>query len=350
MTASAIVGAVLGTAVGDALGLPYENLSRRRALRLLGEPECYRFLFGRGMVSDDTEHTCMVAQALTASGGDADAFARSLAWRLRGWLLTLPVGVGRATLQACVKLCLGFPPRHSGVFSAGNGPAMRSAVLGAAIDDLGQLRRLVEVNTRITHRDPKAEHGAFAVALAARLARQQPLVSGTEFLERLRGQLQEEAAVPFLELVTQAVASAATGATTPEFTTALGWKSVSGYVYRTVPAALHAWLRWPRDFRAAVTDVIRCGGDTDSTAAIVGGIVGAGVGKEGIPAEWLAGLWEWPRTVVWMEGLARQLHAALTAGTPLRPPRLFIPGLLLRNLLFLSVVVAHVFRRCLPPY
>ena len=351
MTETAILGAILGTAVGDALGLPYENLSRRRGVRLLGEPDRHRFLFGHGMVSDDTEHTCMVAQALIASGGDPEQFARSLAWRLRGWLLTLPAGIGSATLRAIVKLWAGFSPQSSGVFSAGNGPAMRSAILGAAIDDPTQLRRLVEINTRITHRDPKAEHGAFAVALAARLAQLQPAVSGAAYLEQLLDQLQEESSQPFLELVDQAVASAAAGASTLEFAAAQGWQhGITGYVYRTVPVALHAWLRQPRDFRTAVMDVIRCGGDTDSTAAIVGGIVGAAVGKAGIPADWLAGLWEWPRSVVWMEQLGGSLFAALSAGQPRRPPRLFVPGLLARNLLFLSVVLTHVLRRCLPPY
>jgi ADP-ribosylglycohydrolase len=351
MTESAILGAILGTAVGDALGLPYENLSRRRAARLLGEPDRYRFFFGRGMVSDDTEHTCIVAQALTASGTDADAFARRLAWGLRWWLLSVPVGIGRATLRAVVKLWVGFPPRYSGVFSAGNGPAMRSAILGAAVADPALLRQLVEVNTRVTHTDPKAEHGAFAVALAARLGRTQPDITGAEYLEQLRSHLQDEAALPFLELVGKAVASEAAGQSTPEFAAAQGWgRGVTGYVYQTVPAALHAWLRHRRDFRAAVMDVIRCGGDTDSTAAIVGGIVGAAVGKEGIPAEWLAGLWEWPRSVAWLGRLAHALAVALADGRPARPPRLFVPGLLLRNLLFFVVVLAHVVRRCLPPY
>src|SRR5260221_9310427 len=94
MLSEAIVGAILGTAVGDALGLPYENLSRRRGLRLLGPPDRHRFFFGRGMVSDDTEHACMVAQALIAAGNDAAHFRWNFAWRLRLWLLTLPAGVG----------------------------------------------------------------------------------------------------------------------------------------------------------------------------------------------------------------------------------------------------------------
>ncbi|TVS08433.1 MAG: hypothetical protein EA424_28605 [Planctomycetaceae bacterium] len=44
--------------------------------------------------------------------------------------LGLPAGVGMATARACLKLWLGFPPKRSGVDSAGNGPAMGKAVLG----------------------------------------------------------------------------------------------------------------------------------------------------------------------------------------------------------------------------
>lgn len=76
MNEDRIVGCILGTAVGDAIGLPYEGLSRRRGARILGAPDRHRFLFGRGMVSDDTEHTCIVAQSLIAADGDLIAFQR----------------------------------------------------------------------------------------------------------------------------------------------------------------------------------------------------------------------------------------------------------------------------------
>src|ERR671933_268850 len=96
-----LAGVILGTAVGDALGLPREGLSRRRARRLFGDPPLrHHFLFGRGMVSDDTEHTCMAGQALLRAPADVDHFARSLAWRLRFRLLGVPAGTGRATLRA----------------------------------------------------------------------------------------------------------------------------------------------------------------------------------------------------------------------------------------------------------
>jgi ADP-ribosylglycohydrolase len=352
MAHSAIIGSILGTAVGDAIGLPYEGLSRRRGVRLLGEPDRHRFFLRRGMVSDDTEHTCMVAQALIASGGDPDLFPRQLARRLRWWLLGVPAGIGRATLKATLKLWLGFSPRHSGVFSAGNGPAMRSAILGAAIDDLSRLRELVGLSTRITHTDPKAEYGALAVAVAAYLARRQPRVEGGHFLEQFRSLLGDRPAEGLLQRLEAAVQSFEAGQSLLTFAEQQGWKKgVSGYVYHTVPATIHAWLSHQQDFRAGVMDVIRCGGDTDTTAAIVGGILGAAVGKEGIPADWLGRLCEWPRTVAWMEQLGRSLERTLAAGnggSP--PPRLSAPGLFFRNGWFFLVVLGHVVRRCLPPY
>lgn len=350
MAHNPIVGCLLGTAVGDAMGLPYEGLSRRRAARLLGPPDRYRLLFGRGMVSDDTEHTCMVAQSLIASRGELETFRRDLARRLRHWLLGLPAGVGLATLRSILRLWVGFSPARSGVFSAGNGPAMRSAILGAAIDDPAQLRDLVRASTRITHTDPKAEFGAWAVALAAQMARRSERVSSAEYLDRLASVLEGEGD-ELVQLVREAVNSVEGGQTTVEFADSLGLtKGVSGYVYHSVPVAVHAWLRHPSDLRAAVTAVVECGGDTDTTGAIVAGIVGAAVGKAGIPAPWLQRLCQWPRTVEWMEQLGGQLSTCLESGQSARPVRVSALTAFLRNLLFLLVVLFHGFRRLFPPY
>ena len=94
---------------------------------------------------------------------------------------------------------------------------------------------------------------------------------------------------------------------------------------------------------------VQCGGDTDSIAAMVGGIVGASVGKEGIPKEWLSRLLEPTYSVKWMESLSKQLDVSLQTGIAEQPIQLPLLGFL-RNLLFLVVVVSHGFRRLLPPY
>jgi ADP-ribosyl-[dinitrogen reductase] hydrolase len=118
-------------------------------------------ILGRGLVSDDTENTCLVGQALLQSRHDPDRFARSLARGLRLWLLCLSAGIGRATLRAALKLWLGFRPSRSGIWSAGNGPAMRAAILGVCLcRDTNQLQAYIRASTRLTHTDPRAERGA----------------------------------------------------------------------------------------------------------------------------------------------------------------------------------------------
>lgn len=347
----AIIGCLLGTAIGDAVGLACEGLPRRRQARLFPRLDGPRLLGSRGMVSDDTEHTCLVAQALVESGGEPEEFAHALARRLRWWLLGLPAGVGKATLRATLKLCGGVPPSRSGVRSAGNGPAMRSALLGVCSgNDPARLRALVRASARLTHTDPRAEVGALAVAVAAHLASEAVSDLPETYLRTMEILVEAEDA-EFLDLARRAAAGAAAGETTQTFAASLGAEErVSGYVYHTVPVVLHAWFCFPRDYRQAVLAVVHCGGDTDTTGAIVGAIVGAAVGASGIPAEWRAALWEWPRTVDWMTRLGGQLAATRADGLPQRPLSLPFLPLLARNIFFAAVVLAHGFRRLLPPY
>ncbi len=350
MTSStAIIGCLLGTAVGDALGLPYEGLSPQRQQRLFPQPNQHHLICGKGMVSDDTEHTWMVARALIVAGGDPQVFSRSLAWQLRWWLLRLPAGVGLATLRSIVKLWWGFSPANSGVYSAGNGAAMRSAIVGVCYGDRPELMlKMVRCSTRITHRDPKAEFGAVAVALAAHFASQKISIDPDVYDDRLAEILPSDA-IELLTLIKSAIASVKLGESTPEFANNLGWqRGISGYVYQTVPVAIHAWLSHQQDYPTAILAVIKCGGDTDTTAAIVGGIVGAGVGKQGIPSQWLTDLWEFPCDIKWLEKVGDRLTETIATNTKgaLIPIPIYL--ICIRNLIFLTIVLGHGLRRCLP--
>jgi ADP-ribosyl-[dinitrogen reductase] hydrolase len=348
---NAITGCILGTAVGDAVGLPCEGISRRRQQKLFPVINSPNLFLGRGMVSDDTEHTCMVAQALIGSAGDVELFTRILARQLRGWILCLPVGTGMATLKACLRLCVGISPERSGVFFAGNGPAMRSAIIGVCYgSDLEKMRVLVRANTRITHTDPKAEWGAFAVALAAHFARTEAEMSPHEYSRRLRELLGDEAN-ELLVLVEQAIESVVAHQSTQEFAASIGCdQRVTGYILHTVPVALHACFRYPDNLRTAILETVRCGGDTDSTAAVVGGIIGARVGRAGVADEWLFKLFEWPRSVSWMQNLAGRLAEVATRGNAQKPLPLFVLSALPRNILLFLLALLHIARRALPPY
>jgi ADP-ribosylglycohydrolase len=318
-SAEAIIGCLLGTAAGDALGLPVEGLSPCRQRRIFSQIDSHRLLLGRGLTSDDTEHTCIVANALIVSAGDPVVFEREMARGLRRWLLTLPPAAGLATLRATLKLCVGFGPKRSGVFSAGNGPAMRSALLGVCYgDDPEQLRTLVRISTRITHTDPKAEQAALAVAIAA-------------YQSACR--VEDERA--FDEMLRHATDSR---------------RGPSGYCMESVPIALRAWMRHRTDFRAAVLDAVHCGGDTDTTGAITGAIVGAHSGRSGIPDDWLRDIVDWPRTISWIAALGARLHHVVSTGVPGKRMDLFYPALLVRNGVFAGVVFAHGLRRLLPRY
>lgn len=348
----AAVGCILGTAVGDALGLACEGLSRDRQRRWFPSLDGYHLLFGKGLCSDDTEHACMVAQAIIVSGGDADSLERDFAWRLRWWLVGLPAGIGLATLRSIIKLWLFVPGRWRGVYSAGNAPAMRSALLGVCFaDDEARLLRINRLLARLTHTDPKAECGALAVALAARCSmRGQGAAAFLADLARLTAPL-GSAGAELVAIAQHAHASAEAGEETEVFVKSLGCTAgVSGYMYHSVPAVLHAWFMHPRDYARAVTAVIRCGGDTDTMAAMLGAIVGAGVGRAGIPGKWLDDLIEWPRTVSWMETLAVKAAHASQLGKRSAAHPLPIAGLALRNAVFFVLVLVHGVRRLLPPY
>jgi hypothetical protein len=166
--AQVFAGVLLGTAVGDALGLPAENLSPERIQRLWKGQWRMRFFFGRGMISDDTEHTLMIAQSLLTEPEDAAKFQSVFAWKLRWWFAALSAGVGLSTARASIKLWLGFPPNKAAVNSAGAGPAMRSAIIGAYFaDDPAKRREFVLASSRLTHRSWQAETAALAVAESA---------------------------------------------------------------------------------------------------------------------------------------------------------------------------------------
>jgi ADP-ribosyl-[dinitrogen reductase] hydrolase len=346
-----IVGCILGTAVGDALGLPCERLTRERQRKLYPKLDGPRFIFGRGVLSDDTEHTCLVAQALIASGGENGQFGRELARQLRNWFLTLPPGTGMATLKSCFRLCLGVSPERSGVYSAGNGPAMRSALLGVCCEgDYDCLREWNRISTRVTHTDPKAEAGAFAVALAAYFEAHRPERTPHEYVEALLAHgPQGDALSQMGELARQALGSANTGENADAFAEKIGSKQgVSGYIFHTVPVVLQVWFKGG-DYRTAVTEIVRCGGDADSTAAILGAIIGAR-GRDVVPTAWIDQLGDWPRSVSWMEQLASQLAEVQESKQGHKAPTLFYPLLLVRNIVFFAAILVHIGRRMLPPY
>ena len=348
-------GVLIGTAVGDSLGLPAEGISRRRAKRLFGGAWRHRFFFGRGMLSDDTEHTIFVTQSLIEAPGSPDLFKKRLATRLKLWLMLLPAGVGLATLRSISKLCFGISPDKSGVYSAGNGPAMRVAPIGALLfDDPDLLREYVKVSTVMTHTDPRALTGAMAIALSVAWAIRERLSdkpSVDSFIKLLSLAGDDDEWKMLLKKMDKALSD---DLQVLEFAEVLGAKDgISGYIYITVPIALYAWHRHFGNFQEALVAVLDCGGDTDTAGAIIGALAGAVSGEAAIPLSWIDGIADWPRGVEYLRRLSDNLsdmNGESGASLQSSSVRYFWPGLIFRNIFFLIVVLLHGFRRMLPPY
>lgn len=326
----ALYGSLLGTAVGDAYGLPFERLSPRRITKLFQQDKRYHLipLINGAMVSDDTEHAVMTVQAFIASGGDVKKFKRSLKWRLVLWLLALPAGIGMATGRAIFKIMLGFD--NTGVYSAGNGVAMRASVLGVLCTDLAQLKTFVRISSVMTHSDPKAEQGALAVALLAWIECYHSEWTVAQSLDFLAKQLADD------ELLTLIKTYQPTQ------------KGVLGYIYATVPAVVQTWQQYRDDPVAGLNHLIALGGDTDTTGAIFGGIVGVRHGERMF--EQMGGVWCEP--VLRPSFFAKLASQAEQANNGEKVKPIGFAGLrtVFRNMMFLLIVLLHGFRRLLPPY
>lgn len=342
-TINSIEGCLLGCAVGDSVCLPYEGLAPRRVAKMLRLPLRHRFLFGRGMVSDDTDHTLFVAQSLAMYRTDPDQFARSLSWKLRFWLLCLPAGIGLATLKSILRMWGGVTHTRSGVYSAGNGAAMRSAIIGVIhAGDANLRRQFTHASTVLTHTDPKAEFGAKAIAdLAAFLTSEgiRPTHAKLEEILSSAGHGEE-----WIDTVRRTLDACRSGDIRNALTTVGFERGVSGYILHTLPVAVSAWFIHFGNFRKTVEAVAILGGDTDTTAAIAGSLAGITCTRAGIPDEWINGIIDRPHGVAHISKLAQSLASLHTVCT--RFPWLLLP----RGILFTATVLFHGFRRLLPPF
>jgi ADP-ribosylglycohydrolase len=320
-------------------------MSRARiAKRWKGSLE-QRFLFGRGMLSDDTEHTILVSQSLLPCDGDPSVFQKRLAGKLRWWFAALPAGIGLATAKAILKLWIGFPPGRNGVFSAGNGPVMRAPILGVYFANDSRLRaEFVKASTVLTHTDPKAVEGAMMAADCAAFA-----ANGEMRQDIILARMKEIAASSeWRQPLQQIEASLAEGASVRQFADEMGFsKGVSGYAVHTMTMVLFIWLRHRGDFSTIVGEAIACGGDTDSVAAIAGGIAGAET--PAFNPKWLSKLSDFPYTVDYITRLGSVLDESAEAG-PSKPPSVSNWQIIPRNILFFFAVLFHGFRRIFPPY
>lgn len=277
---SRVYGALLGLAAGDAVGLPAEHLPGW--LVRLRFPDGPKLRAGRvrlfrraGDVSDDTQLSIAVARSIMPDGGYCHERFRD---ELRAWY-AYRVGAGRATTHAARRLWHNRGSAPAPIGSTGNGVAIRVAPLALVLANDDDLLDAVELNGRETH-GPLAIAAAKLIALFVHRAQRfapGDLPRGNQYhgfiealalragfpLDRYRAALMGRSLRERLELC-----------------------GTGPHVLESVTAVLLVLHSHPVDFRAALGAVFAAGGDTDSIGSMVGAILGANLGCDGLVAEW----------------------------------------------------------------
>jgi ADP-ribosyl-[dinitrogen reductase] hydrolase len=275
------LGAVIGSAVGDALGAPFEfgpagAYRARFPERVVGGTGEMvgggPFGWAPGEFTDDTQMAIAQAESLLARGGvdTADLFERFRVWA---------AGAADVGVQTRAVLSSGLPADRAAADyfarhphrAAGNGSLMRStpAAVHLASQPVEETERVAHTLSAVTHADPAVGYG---VALYHRMIR--AALGGDD---------------PFAELAT------ALAELRPEQTR---WVKMldaawtpddgdlpNGTVWTCLAQAVWA-VRTSETFEDAVVTAIDLGGDTDTVAAVTGGLAGAIHGIQAIPSRW----------------------------------------------------------------
>ena len=270
-----IAGGIWGVLVGDAFGLPHQfkiaaNIPEHLFMEM---PKEYRKAFPKiayGTWSDDGALTLALTDSLTKSNGlNIDHFAGNVRnWFDKGAFTVdgASYDVGNTTMEAVLRLTRGHPPETSGLDQEnanGNGSLMRTLPL--ALWHKGTDRELYHdacSQSAVTHRHDisKAACGVYCVAARCMLNGQTP---ASAFVDGLR-----------LAHVPLPIPREPAG---------------SGYVLDSLAFAIKA-ARGGQSYEDVVLEAVRLGADTDTTAAIAGGLIGVRDGQTGIPDKWLSRL------------------------------------------------------------
>jgi len=335
-----VAGALVGSAVGDALGAPFEfgppgDFSARFPVPARGAKTemCGggSLRWAPGEFTDDTQMALLVATSLVDNErlDPADVFARFSQWAASG-----PADIGNQTRAV---LGSGRPwdvaaAEHfarSG-HAAGNGSLMRTTPAAIRFSRAGTAASMDSARqiSALTHGDPSAGEGCaiFSELMRVALDGGDPLASVPSALALVADEHRERWATVLADDWRPADATESNGA-----------------VWPTLGQAVWA-LRNGRDFAEVLRLVVDLGGDTDTVACVAGGLAGAVFGMGGIPSRWaskLHGRVPGHGSKVWRLADLQQLAAALDGAAqqsydpgviPRIGPKEVLPGIWAANL------------------
>lgn len=281
---SKFLGSIIGAAVGDVLGAPFEGSQKVQANTVYTVAEDRPIL----TYTDDTHMMIGVAESLIAKKGFDGAYMSKRFSRnyfddpYRGYgqgppLIFKKIEAGTPWEKAAEEIYPGG--------SYGNGSAMRIAPIGLYYyDDLHKLKEAVFQSSQITHAHILGKEGAMMQAYAVSLVLSQPSKSSfrpKSFLKKLQSVVTRDIYKKKLGIIANLLGTDDKKRVIFELGNGIE-------AFNSVPAAIFSFLSHPKSFEDAVVYAVSLGGDTDTIGSMTGAISGAFLGIEAIPQKWRA--------------------------------------------------------------
>ncbi len=297
-------GTLLGVAIGDTLGKPFEGLLKEQIQSKVNNFQEFikknKKLFNT--YTDDTQLTIHTARALIeGSGFDIDNFVKAYV----NWLDDPPIGPGYGCLISIKKLKYGIPWREAASNSGGNGAAMRISPVGLFyINKPEDLKRVAYQSSIITHSHPAASASAIVIACAiSYLVSKNPEngFSIDEFFDTIIDSIansHEPIWNEFISILKKVRENLGTpinsglikfsqiGVKSPFFIEEYFGKAfVHPYAISTVACAIFIFINRLSSFEDCIYELASAGGDSDTVGAIGGSLAGAYFGRKNIPID-----------------------------------------------------------------
>lgn len=283
-----IKGTLFGNAIGDALGLGTEFMSREEVSRYYPDGlrtyeqivrDVHRCRWEPGAWTDDTDMMLCIAEAIIEDGA---VVPHTVARHFKEWFNGNPMGIGRNTYNVLAMGDYTSNPAKaarlvwemSGRRSAANGGLMRTSVVGLWYEDV---ERYAEEICALTHADPRCIGSCVILSkLVHALAYRNELLSLEKLIEtgkRYDGRIEEYVRMVDCRSLDELCLD----------------DEAMGYTLKTLSAALWC-LYHSKTFEEGLLAIVNAGGDADTNGAVVCSLLGARFGYGAIPACYTDGL------------------------------------------------------------
>lgn len=289
--------AFLGLAIGDALGFPLRGVPPQSLARLDGLAEDFaprpRGRFLKGQFSDETQLLLATADSVSRERKiDGRSLAAHFAWLWQEGVILQPP---RALVESLDRLLAGTPWMSAGAAIGVKDPSALSRALVAGLwlcDSPARIAHESGILAIVTHKDPTCAAAAAAYARAVSLGFESEPLTAQAFCFTIA-----QAAAPhdgaFADELThlfrllswepqQAIEQLRRIGVPPA--TLREEEGLPAHVVPVMLVAMYAALKVPHDYKQALTLILQCGGEADVAAALCGGLIGAHLGTQALPA------------------------------------------------------------------